>query len=254
MRIREATTEEITLLDGVISTYHGDLVRSDVKVKLLFVGSKLDENGDPKGPALKMHGVACAAQIKVQKNIDKYLTGYHAVVRVDMDMWDDYNENRRKALLDHELSHLVVVKDQNGNVKMDEEGNIKIKCRPDDYTINGFYHLIQRHAGDAIEALSLGITAQNVRQVAPNAAQAIFSGTSTIGTGSAGPQGRTGPVGSSGAPINAAATTASYTETVATAGSPMWQALAGIPTTRVSGTATAPVTPRISLPSTLSQQ
>jgi hypothetical protein len=155
MRIEDASESDIALLNQTIEKFHQDLHAFKVTVKLIKVGSNLDKNGDPKGPALKLHGSPCAAQIRAHNSIQQYLTGYHYTIKVDMDLWDELSDEQKIAVLDHELTHAVIKRDSKGEVKRDDRNNLIVGCRPDDYTINGFFDVMQRHGQDAIEFTTL---------------------------------------------------------------------------------------------------
>lgn len=134
------------LLARVLASAHRDLENAGVTVASLF--AEADEEGKP---ALKHHGYAAAAVIKIVP-LDQRVAGQaDALLKIDRHVWDGLDTKERVALLDHEIFHIQLVLDDQGKPKRDDAGRPKLKMRPHDFELGGFYEIIERHGGKAIE-------------------------------------------------------------------------------------------------------
>src|ERR1019366_9477538 len=62
------------------------------------------------------------------------------------------SETRRLALLDHELTHLVLRCDEDG-LKHDDIGRPTFKIKQHDFDLGGFAEVVERHGEASVEAL-----------------------------------------------------------------------------------------------------
>src|SRR5947209_1295570 len=130
---READTGHHQQARRLLETAFPDLREAEVTLTLMFAHN-------PDGPAVKLHGVPAAAKIKVNPLSDRAEGKQDATITLDAEVWDGKAERQREALLFHELTHLVVLRDkETGAIKRDDLGRPRLKCKPDDYCVNGFY-------------------------------------------------------------------------------------------------------------------
>lgn len=141
------------LVKKVMADHHTDLLDCDVEIAILVV-RKISEDGEAFH-ALKHHGAEAAAKISLVPARRRLLVDHDLELVVDGLTWDNIPAPSREALLDHELTHVVVQKDKNGQPKTDDIGRPRLKLRPDDYAINGFFAVIERHGNFALEAQSV---------------------------------------------------------------------------------------------------
>lgn len=67
-----------------------------------------------------------------------------ALIEIGKDVWEEASEEFKQALMDHELSHLKVVMDEDGTPVMDETtGRVKVMVKHHD--IEEFAPVLQRH-------------------------------------------------------------------------------------------------------------
>ena len=131
----------------IIGKHHSDLKKADVKLCILMAFTGDDSNDPP----VKLHGYPCAAVVSIiplKQRADKRAD---AEIIIDQKAWDDYTEPRQRALLDHQITHLEIQKDEHGFVKTDDIGRPKLKMRLHDWEIGGFRSIAQRYGDDAIE-------------------------------------------------------------------------------------------------------
>jgi len=145
--------EHAAVLDDVLRTIHPRLADAGVTVGLLLAHAKCNKDGEVAGPALRLHGVACAALVRVTKLKDRVKGVEDAMIELDGDRFGEHSPATRRAIIDHELRHIVVVTNaKTGVPETDDAGRPKLKLCPDDYSINGFFDVIERHGKDALEA------------------------------------------------------------------------------------------------------
>lgn len=149
--------EHLDVLAEVMASIHPDLARNDVTVGLIVAHAKCDKDGEPTGPALKLHGVACFATIRVTKLCERIKGLEDVQVRVDGDVWMTHTPEMRRAILDHELEHLIILADEKtGIVETDDANRPKLKLRGHDWDGGFFYSCVERHGADAIESIQYG--------------------------------------------------------------------------------------------------
>lgn len=68
-----------------------------------------------------------------------------AEITLDKSVWDNLNDQARVALIDHELTHLQIATDKEGNVKYDDANRPKLKMRRHDYQMGWFREVALRH-------------------------------------------------------------------------------------------------------------
>ena len=118
----------------------------------------MDDDGNEKSAAIKFAGVKAAAKIKVESAENRALYKADARLLIDKRAWDDMDHAQQSALIDHELCHLVVCRDAKGMVIQHDDLRPKLRTRPDDWLINGFREVVERHGESAIDY-------QNVRSI-----------------------------------------------------------------------------------------
>lgn len=149
-KVFEKATQEVhNLAVEVMRQYHTSLYDLEVKVAITMV-SKFDSD-DELIPCLKLHGAHALAIVHLTKTSDRVYLNHDAEIMIDAFNWKDASIEFQKSLLDHELEHLVVVKDRKGIVKTDDFGRPKLRMIPDDFTLTGFYAIIRRHGDKATE-------------------------------------------------------------------------------------------------------
>lgn len=143
--------EVVDLVNEIMKEHHPQLYAHDVTVDILFIGES-DKNG-VLVPTLKHDGYSAAATVKSNSIKDRCLGLSDAVITVDMATWKDLSDIKRRALLDHEITHLQLVPIEKGSMimKTDDLGRPKLKMRLHDWQLGGFTSIAQRYKDDALE-------------------------------------------------------------------------------------------------------
>jgi hypothetical protein len=145
----QTADDKITdVVDETIDSFHKRL--RSVKLKLgVLVAQNLD------GPGVRHNGYPALASIRVVPLKDRVTKGYDAELLIDEREWNTMKKEHRKALCDHMLTHLVIVKEKkSGEVKYDDLGRPKLKTQKGDWTGGeGFAEVVERHGNFAVEFL-----------------------------------------------------------------------------------------------------
>ena len=136
---------------AVMRQYHRDLVEVGLTCTVMMAWAAKDDHGEPLAPALKHHGWPVAAYIKINSLKDRVEGKSDCTIFLDADRWEELSEESQRALIGHELYHLVVRRDDEGNVMSDDVGRPKLKMRPHDYELTGFAEIARRYGNDALE-------------------------------------------------------------------------------------------------------
>ncbi len=121
------------------------IINAKVTVDYLFAFAERDEAGEKKGPALKLHGVAALGICRVTNYKDRVKGMADVEISLDGDWWEESSDEEKAALVDHELHHIDLVLDQNGNVKRDDLNRPMITMRKHDSQFGWFAVIAARH-------------------------------------------------------------------------------------------------------------
>lgn len=139
----------------MIREHHPDVEGAGVRVGVIMVEPATNEDGEVVAPAVKFAGAEAVAVCRKVARKMRTLLPYEAIIEVDMNRWQELSDESRAALLDHEITHIEVVRGDDGQVAMDDDLRPKIRLRPDDFILTGFYSVIERHGADALEYQSV---------------------------------------------------------------------------------------------------
>lgn len=150
-----ADPEVNDLLAEVMKRHHKPLHEAGVKVGVLMSSE------------LKAGGYPAYATIKIVSLKDRLSKQYDAELVIDLPEWEKLRDRHRKALIDHELSHIKLAKTRTtGDATLavtesgitferDDLGRPKLKLVKGDWNgSDGFRDVVQRNGDWAIEFLS----------------------------------------------------------------------------------------------------
>lgn len=141
----------INMVTAMMFEHHKDLHNAGVTVEVLFA-SKLNKDEEPE-PPMMVRGHQALAKISITSDDDRLLGIADAKLVIDAVYgWDRQTEARRQAIIDHELTHLELVRDKDDQIKVDDHGRPKLKIRHHDWELTGFAEVCERHGEAAIEA------------------------------------------------------------------------------------------------------
>lgn len=154
------------LVTQVMAEYHADLDNAGVTVGLLAQWPSEGETDadDPGGSCLKLHGYPCAAVVKITPYRQRVQGVADAVITLDGGTWKGLARAEKVALIDHELTHLELARDEDGHVKTDDAGRPKLKMRLHDVQAGWFVDIARRHGAASFEVKQARETYEAYRQ------------------------------------------------------------------------------------------
>jgi len=146
--------------------FHGQLDACGVRIHYIMARATRNEDGDRVGVAIKLHGVRALAKVKINGLADRAEGKADATITIDGDEWPDWSEERRIAVIDHELQHVEVVFERDSQTvwktddferdsqtvwKTDDLGRPVLRLRPHDFDVRGFDVIRARHGMASVE-------------------------------------------------------------------------------------------------------
>ncbi len=157
---------DIELLYTVMVDSHKHLWDARVSVGILMADN---EESRP----IKKNGVPCLAKIAIvplwlraliggcglsgslsmqRPPVELEASTLDLILMIDRREWMEATNEQKQALLDHELSHVVLTKEEGNNLKRDDLGRPKLKLRNGDWDgSDGFIDVVKRWGDDAPE-------------------------------------------------------------------------------------------------------
>lgn len=137
--------------DAVLREHHGRLATALVTIDFIFAHAPVDEKGFTTGPAIKWHGHAAAGLCKILSVKDRAMGRGDAEIILDGDKWNDWDEEKQNALIDHELTHIELCVNQMGILKRDDLDRPKLRMRKHDWEFGFFAEVARRHGHHSFE-------------------------------------------------------------------------------------------------------
>ena len=128
----------------LIESYYPDLAKAELTLDILFA---VNENGD----AVSHGGYPALAMVRIVNLKDRVKGLADAEITIDQKAYEDMTDEQKDALLDHELHHLIVLKDDDGFIKTDDVGRPKLKIKKHDYQMGWFREVAVRHGRNSPE-------------------------------------------------------------------------------------------------------
>lgn len=119
-------------MDRIVTTYHPDMAAHECRIAIAG-HSGWTEDADGR---LKL------GQCKRATDLDRDLHHFDFVILVNTQAWERLSEEQREAVLDHELCHIALARDSDGEVKKDERGRVCWRLRKHD--VEEFTAIIER--------------------------------------------------------------------------------------------------------------
>jgi len=129
---------------------HKPLLDARVKVDFVFGYAEQDEDGNPKGDALRKNGIKALGICRKLPLKDRAMGRGDAEIALDGDWWRRANDAQKRALLDHELHHLAVRIDDRGVVRDDLRRPV-LDIRKHDVDVGWFAVIAARHGAWSVE-------------------------------------------------------------------------------------------------------
>lgn len=128
----------------MLETYHQDLANIGLKLDILIATSD-------SGPAVAVGGYPALACIRILNIKDRVKGNGDAEITIDASAYERMSSAQQDALIDHELAHLILCRDDEGTALFDDHDRPKLKMRKHDYQLGWFTEIARRHGKDSVE-------------------------------------------------------------------------------------------------------
>ncbi len=149
----------------IMEKYHGDLHKSGCTVDVLMASPTTSEQGEVESAPLKKNGYPCVALIKIVGLADRVAGLSDVMLKIDAEKWKEMSMKQKDALIDHELTHLIVKTDKDGNAKRDDQDRPKLQMKRHDYELGIFTDVIRRHERDSVDYQAFDAIAKTIGQM-----------------------------------------------------------------------------------------
>lgn len=122
----------------LIERHHDDLWKAEVTIDYLFA---TNDTGD----AVSHRGYPALAVVRIVNLKDRTKGHSDAEITIDGAKYLRMTPEQQDALLDHELHHLIVLRDDDNLVKTDDQGRPRLKMRKHDFDFGWFTVIAERH-------------------------------------------------------------------------------------------------------------
>lgn len=154
MTIYDKAPDEVFLLvNEVRDQYHPDLVEAGATIDVLFA---FNDKGNPVASG----GYPALAVIRIISLKNRVKGMSDAEITIDGDVYKGMNDLQRRALIDHELHHLMVKRDKENNIQFDDADRPKFKMRKHDYQMGWFRAIAVRHGKNSPEVYQASMLMQ----------------------------------------------------------------------------------------------
>lgn len=146
---------------------HTPLYEAKVRVDYVMAYPEYDDDHQPKGHALMKNGFRVFGLTRKIALKDRAMGRGDAEIVLDGEWWshEAKNDQERRALLDHELTHLAVLQSGLGTVKTDDLGRPLLSLRKHDVEIGWFSSVALRHGLHSQECLQAQHVMDNAGQL-----------------------------------------------------------------------------------------
>lgn len=152
---QKANKDVAQLAADLIAQYdtHKPLAELKVKIDIVMAFADEDDRGNLLNDALTAHGVRALGITRKVGLKHRALGHGDAEIALDGNYWAQASAEEQAALLDHELHHISVQCDKNGNPQFDDLRRPKIVLRKHDVQVGWFKVIAERHGAASIERL-----------------------------------------------------------------------------------------------------
>lgn len=123
---------------------HAPILAAKVEIDFVMAFADVDDNGQKKGFAITHHKRQVFGECRKVKIKDRAMGRGDAEITLDGDWWSTASEAERRALLDHELHH-IVVREEMGVAIRDDLGRPKLGLRLHDIELGWFNVIAARN-------------------------------------------------------------------------------------------------------------
>lgn len=129
---------------ALILRNYPDIDKAELKIDYLFCFSDA-------GPAITNGGYPAIGQCKVISLKDRSKGMGDVEIMLDQTAFMNMSSDQQDALIDHELNHIIILRDDDGLLKTDDLNRPRVTMRKHDYQMGWFTCIAQRHGAASPE-------------------------------------------------------------------------------------------------------
>lgn len=161
----QANTTELEMLAKAIGIYNKPINDYQVVVGFIKCFAVDPDNEDDYQPSLKKNGIPVIALTKPVSTKDRIIKKYDVEIVVDGNRWNELNDDLRLAVLDHEVSSIIVMLDKEGNVSRDTSERPKVKIKKDNLMFSGSSDTLARHGENSQEFIKFNELSARINHI-----------------------------------------------------------------------------------------
>lgn len=128
-------------VQALLETYYSELREAEVTFDLIFASS------DNEKPAICHRGMKVGACIRPTTLTERVAGRKDVEILINREYYNSLTDPEKDALIDHELYHLVVMREKDTSVAVDDHYRPKLRMRIHDYEFGWFDEVARRHGG-----------------------------------------------------------------------------------------------------------
>lgn len=130
------------------------VLEAKVNIEVMFAfGERHPETDALVSDAITHHGFRALGKCRKTSLEERAAGRGDAVITLDADWWEEADESKQRALLDHELHHIDVCTDEDGKVIKDSCGRPRLKMRKHDVEVGWFKITAERNGKNSVECI-----------------------------------------------------------------------------------------------------
>lgn len=152
-RYEKATKELKEFATAILTEFatHKPVLDAKVNIEFLFAFGTRNDNDELVSDAISKGGYRVLGLCRKTNEKERVAGRADVEITIDHDHWEKADEAQQKALLDHELNHIEVVTDEDGQVIRDGAGRPKIRLRKHDVEVGWFKIIAERNTSFSLE-------------------------------------------------------------------------------------------------------
>jgi hypothetical protein len=139
----------LDMADQIIRRYYPEFIDAGLTIFYVFVET------DGIGAALSHGGYPAAGACKINSLKDRVEGKADCTITIDKAWWAGHDTRQNLAMLDHELHHILIAKDDDNKFILDDCGRPKVKLRKHDWQHGGFLEIAKRHRMASVDMHSI---------------------------------------------------------------------------------------------------
>jgi len=143
---RKSNSDMRDLVNQVMKLYHKELIEFEIEIDLI---DAYDSGG---GAAVVHHGLPAFAVVRSIPLKDRVMGRGDVEITFDALRVSRMSERQKKALIDHELTHLEFKLNKDGEKTVDDIGRYLFKMKPHDREFGWFESVAMRWGKDSVES------------------------------------------------------------------------------------------------------